>query len=86
SPASRCSWRWPERAPTYGPTGAHVVILGSGFTGATSVALGTKSASFSVTSSTRIAATVPAASPGYYHWSVTTPGGTATSTAYYHHL
>ena len=72
-------------SPTFGFTGTRVTINGSNFTGATSVKLGTVSASFTITSATRISATVPAMSRGAYKWSVTTPGGTATSTGSFLH-
>jgi subtilase family serine protease len=73
-------------SPAYGFTGSRVIINGSNFTGATSVKLGTASASFTVTSPSRITATVPALSRGTYKWSVTTPGGTATSTGNFFHF
>jgi len=64
--------------PTSGPVGASVSISGTNFTGASAVAFNGTSASFSVTSATAIQATVPAgATSGTI--SVTTPGGTATS-------
>jgi hypothetical protein len=71
-------------SPSYGRTGARVVIMGSGFTGTTSVKLGTVSASYTVQSSSRISVTVPAMSPGMYKWQVTTPNGTATSANFRH--
>ncbi len=67
-------------SPTSGMTGALVSIIGTNFTGATSVRFGGLSANlFDVnTDGTLIAVTVPAlASSGTI--SVTTPGGTATS-------
>src|SRR5205823_4190466 len=73
--------------PASGYPGAKVTIIGSNLTGATSVKLGTKLASFTVNSSTQIVATVPTeAFLGYYKWSVTTPGGTATSLTYFKYL
>ena len=51
------------------------MIIGSGFTGATSVKLGSVSATFTVVSSVKITATVPAMAKGSYKWSVTTPEG-----------
>ncbi len=67
--------------PTSGLPGIKVSIVGSHFTNATVVRLGTRSAPFVVSSDTRIVATVPALPFGSYHWSVTTPAGTGTSTA-----
>ena len=71
--------------PTSGKRGSSVTINGTNFTGATSVKLGFYAASYTVNSSTKITAVVPsAARPGYqYKWSVTTPGGTATSFSYF---
>jgi hypothetical protein len=73
-------------SPSYGRTGTAVLISGSGFTGATSVKLGGTSAGFVVLSSSRIQAVVPALGSGKYKWQVTTPGGTATSSASFRHL
>src|SRR5438876_11020112 len=65
--------------PTSGPVGTRVTISGTNFTGATTVTFNGVSASFTVTSATTIQATVPTgATTGPL--SVTTPGGTATST------
>jgi uncharacterized protein DUF4082/Big-like domain-containing protein/IPT/TIG domain-containing protein len=47
-------------SPTSGSVGTMVTILGSGFTGATRVAFNGRSAVFTVVSSTKISATVPA--------------------------
>jgi hypothetical protein len=65
-------------SPTSGPVGTLVTINGTNFTGTTSVKFAGTTAPFTVNSSTRIGATVPAgAATGRI--SVTTPGGTATS-------
>jgi IPT/TIG domain len=56
-----------------------VTINGTNFTGATSVAFNGTSASFTVVSSTQISATPFGATTGPI--SVTTPGGTATSSS-----
>ncbi len=65
--------------PTSGVAGTSVVITGTNFTGATAVAFnGTAASGFVVNSATQITATVaPGSSTGTI--SVTTPGGTATS-------
>ena len=64
--------------PTSGPAGTKVTITGTGFTGTTSVAFGGATASFTVVSDTSLTAIVPAgARTGPI--SVTSPGGTATS-------
>ena len=66
--------------PTYGGVGTVVTITGAKFIGATAVAFGgTPAAAFSVTKATTISATVSnTGSTGVV--SVTTPGGTASST------
>jgi hypothetical protein len=69
-----------------GTFGTIVTITGNNFSGATLVRLGQSAAAFTVNSPTKITATVPKESfPGYYRWSVTTPGGTATSFAVFHY-
>ncbi len=67
--------------PPQGPYGTEVTIAGSNFTGASEVKFNDVAAGgFTIVSETEIRATVPArASTGKI--SVTTPGGTATSTA-----
>jgi hypothetical protein len=67
-------------SPTSGPVGTSVTINGTNFTGATSVKFNGVTATFIVNSATKITATVPTgATTGPI--SVTTPGGTATSTS-----
>jgi hypothetical protein len=73
-------------SPTSGIRGSQVVITGANFViGGTTVKLGTIVATATVNSATKITATVPssAARFGFYRWSVTTAGGTATSSMYY---
>ncbi len=66
--------------PGSGPPGVPVVITGTNFTGATTVAFNGVAASFTVNSATQITATVPAgAAPGPI--SVTTADGPAMSAA-----
>ena len=66
--------------PTSGPVGASVVITGTNFTGASAVTFNNVTATFTVNSVTQITATVPStATTGKIK--VTTPGGSATSTA-----
>jgi hypothetical protein len=65
--------------PASGPLGTSVTISGTNFSGTTAVTFNGVSAAFTVNSATAIQATVPAgATTGPL--SVTTPGGTATST------
>src|SRR5438445_8763378 len=66
-------------APASGPVGTSVQINGTNFSGASAVQFNGVNATYTVTSPTAIQATVPAtATSGPI--SVTTPGGTATST------
>ncbi|RTQ45109.1 T9SS type A sorting domain-containing protein [Hymenobacter gummosus] len=67
-------------SPGSGVTGSSVVITGTGLTGATDVAFNGVSATFTQNSATQLTATVPAtATTGVL--SVTTAGGTYTTTA-----
>jgi len=66
--------------PTSGSIGTQVTIKGSGFTGATTVKFGKVTSQFTVSSSTRITATLPASAPAGVI-SVTTPGGSGSSSA-----
>jgi hypothetical protein len=67
-------------SPTTAGVGAAVTLTGSAFTGASVVAFNGTAAVFTVNSDTQITATVPSgATSGTI--AVTTPGGTATSTA-----
>ncbi|HEY3043346.1 MAG TPA: IPT/TIG domain-containing protein [Vicinamibacterales bacterium] len=66
--------------PASGPVGTTVTINGRNFTAATAVRFNGTAATFSVTSATAIAATVPAAATAGTI-SVTTAAGTATSTS-----
>lgn len=64
--------------PASGPVGTPVTITGTNFTNVTSVMFGSKTANFTVNSTTQITATVPkGAKTGRIL--VITPGGTATS-------
>jgi len=64
-------------SPPSGPVGTSVNIEGTAFTGATSVKFNGVSATYNVVSDIQIEATVPVTTTGPI--SVTTPGGTATS-------
>ncbi len=67
--------------PTTAASGTIITISGSNFTGATSVSFGgTAATSFSVDSDVSISATVSSGSSGVV--SVTSPGGTATSSGF----
>ncbi|MGX1854711.1 beta strand repeat-containing protein [Streptomyces sp. NPDC055299] len=70
-------------SPNAGPAagGTVVTLSGAGFTGATAVRFGAVSASFTVVSSTQIAATAPAGS-GTAQVTVTAPGGTSNAVPY----
>ena len=66
-------------SPGSGAVGSQIVVMGTGFDGATSVRLGGKEAVFTVDSATQITATVPAGSvKGRVR--VETPSGVARST------
>jgi macrolide-specific efflux system membrane fusion protein len=66
--------------PTSGPTGSSVTLVGSGFTGATTVSFNGRAARFTVNSDTQLTATVPfRATSGPL--TVATPVGRATSAA-----
>ena len=70
--------------PSGGPLvgGTTVMITGSGFTNATQVDFGTLAASsFTVNSDTQITATSPVETAGTVYVTVTTPGGTSTTTS-----
>ena len=68
--------------PTSGLAGSGVTLSGSGFTGATSVSFNGSPASFTADSDTQITAIVPSSFPSG-PITVTTPGGTTTSAAYF---
>ena len=71
-------------SPIKGPAsgGTVVKITGAGFAGITAVHFGAQSASFSVTSASKITATAPPGAPGIVDVTVTSSGGTsAISTA-----
>jgi hypothetical protein len=62
--------------------GTSVIITGTNFAGATAVKFGsTDAASYTVDSATQITAMSPAHSAGSVHVTVTTPGGTSTTSA-----
>lgn len=67
-------------SPATGASGTVITVDGTGFTGVTAVKIGTASASFTVQSSTRLVATVPTTAADVVALSVTTAGGTVTST------
>jgi hypothetical protein len=66
-------------SPTQGPIGTSVTITGTALTGATSTKIGGVAAPFRVPSDTQVIAALPATASGKIV--VTTPGGTATSSA-----
>ena len=70
-------------SPIKGPAsgGTVVKITGSGFTGATAVHFGTQTASFTVTSSTKITATAPPQATGTVDVTVTNAAGTSALSA-----
>ncbi|MEV6566053.1 beta strand repeat-containing protein [Streptomyces kronopolitis] len=79
TPAPVLSALTPNTGPAAG--GTVVTLSGMGFTGATAVRFGSVSASFTVVSSTQIAATAPAGS-GTAQVTVVTPGGTSNALPY----
>ncbi len=70
-------------APAAGPLagGTSVTISGTGFIAATAVDFGTAAATYSITSSSSITATSPAAAAGVLDVTVTSPGGTSATSA-----
>jgi hypothetical protein len=73
-------------APSSGPTsgGTVVTLMGTGFTGATTITFaGVPATSFAVTSSTQITAVTPAGGAGAAVVTVTTPGGTSAPDAFF---
>jgi hypothetical protein len=71
-------------SPTSGPTagGTSITITGTNFSGATAVQFGAANAtSFTVNSATQITATAPAGSAGTVDITVTTAGGTSSTSA-----
>jgi uncharacterized repeat protein (TIGR03803 family) len=65
--------------PTSGVVGSSLTITGVSLTQATKVIIGGKTASFTVNSDTKVTATVPAGAKTGQAISITTAGGTATS-------
>jgi len=78
-PVARVTGVSPSSGPAAG--GTTVTITGAGFTGATAVKFGGVAATFTVSSSTSIAATSPAASAGTVDVTVTNAGGTSATSA-----
>src|SRR5215472_1185413 len=74
-------------SPNAGPTsgGNSVTISGAGFTGATNVNFGGVAAGFFVNNDGSITATAPAGGVGTVDVTVTTPGGTSTTSAADHY-
>ena len=68
-------------SPSQGPTsgGTAITIIGTGFTGTTSVTVGFAVATFTVISSTQINAVTPVGTAGAQNVVVTTPSGSATA-------
>ena len=61
--------------------GTQVTILGTGFLGATSVSFGSVLAAFQINSDSSITAWDPGQATGTYHITVTSPGGTSTTSS-----
>jgi hypothetical protein len=72
--------------PTSGPGagGTSVTITGTNFSNASAVKFGAISATYTVNSSTQITAAAPAGAVGAVDVTVTTPGGTSTTSAFDH--
>ncbi len=66
-------------SPGHGRAGTLITLTGKNLLGATQAQLRGVSTSFTVVSTTRVQARVPAGVAGLAKWTVTTPGGTATS-------
>jgi IPT/TIG domain len=66
-------------SPARGRTGTIVTMSGKNLLGTSQVRLRTSSATFTVLSATRLQVRVPAGVAGLAKWTVTTPGGTATT-------
>jgi hypothetical protein len=66
-------------SPSKGRAGAVIALTGQNLFGATKVQLRGVNAAFTIVSGTRITAKVPAGVSGLSKWTVTTPGGTASS-------
>jgi hypothetical protein len=88
SPADQFTYVVPPTVTAISPTsgssagGTSVVITGSNFTGATAVSFGgVAAASFTVNSDTSITATTPGQAPGAVDVTVTTAGGTSSTSS-----
>ena len=83
-PATAVSFTGPKISsvsPAAGPAGTPVTITGSGFTGAMAVRFNGVASAFTVSSSSKISAKVPAMPSAAGLVTVTTPAGTAKSTS-----
>jgi hypothetical protein len=66
-------------SPARGRAGTLITLTGKNFLGASSVKLRKVATTFTVVSATKLTARVPSGVTGLAQWTVTTPGGTATS-------